>query len=378
MNPLLVIFGIVALALYFLPTIVGASRRAPRFGTILLINLFFGWSLLPWIFAMWMAFRSDPVRPIGAMPQAPRQTQAGNNAALNGRRCTECGRALSPEDPFLYICGVCRYGGDGTITRSLQGAAVAGIREWQDDKTVGPSEISPSGGSLERHFSGTKSNGFSLREQMRFAGVESIDHFYELLVALRSDPSELRRLADAVASIPADDDLGRVLARLMFAASYVPAPPFSEAGPRILAALEIANVPRPGGFIDGMPAARFSVLVPLAGIDGARANGLANACIESLGLIGSVWGNDLPPEQMPGGGARGRCWVVAGILLYLAEMLDGSLRGAPAVTESLQGGTVLSPRQEVQQLWTIGRRWAAANGVDFDSYVINHLGIDDG
>lgn len=83
MNPLLVIFGIFVLALYFLPTIVGASRRAPRFGMILLINLFFGWSLLPWIFAMWMAFRSDPVRPIGAMPQAPRLTQAGNSASNN-------------------------------------------------------------------------------------------------------------------------------------------------------------------------------------------------------------------------------------------------------------------------------------------------------
>jgi len=206
MNPLLVIFlvifGIVVLALYFLPTIVGANRRAPRFGTILLINLFFGWSLLPWIFAMWMAFRSDPVRPIGAMPQAPRLAQAGNsasnNAALNGRRCTKCGRTSSPEDPFFYICGVCQHGGDGTITRSLQGSAGRGTRYPSPAQSGGSTNNSTDGpNKTSSHPSPGKPDGVSLVCELYLLWLDNGDHDMPVDPFVRKHYTELARMHPA-------------------------------------------------------------------------------------------------------------------------------------------------------------------------------------
>jgi hypothetical protein len=47
-------------ALYFLPTIVGAVRKVPNLGSVVVINVFLGWSLIGWVVAMAMAARSTP------------------------------------------------------------------------------------------------------------------------------------------------------------------------------------------------------------------------------------------------------------------------------------------------------------------------------
>lgn len=47
-------------AMYFIPTIVGAIRKVPNIGSVIVINLFLGWTLIGWVVALAMAARSVP------------------------------------------------------------------------------------------------------------------------------------------------------------------------------------------------------------------------------------------------------------------------------------------------------------------------------
>ena len=53
--------GILFLAcMYFIPIIVGAIRKVPNIGSVIVINLFLGWTLIGWVVALAMAARSVP------------------------------------------------------------------------------------------------------------------------------------------------------------------------------------------------------------------------------------------------------------------------------------------------------------------------------
>ena len=54
---------IVAIAAYWVPAIVAAARKVPNVGTIVVINLFLGWTVIGWIVALAMAFRDPAARP---------------------------------------------------------------------------------------------------------------------------------------------------------------------------------------------------------------------------------------------------------------------------------------------------------------------------
>ncbi|HVN59976.1 MAG TPA: superinfection immunity protein [Gaiellaceae bacterium] len=53
---------IMALGLYFLPTIIGAVRHVPNMGSVIVVNLFLGWTFVGWVIALAMAARSVPAR----------------------------------------------------------------------------------------------------------------------------------------------------------------------------------------------------------------------------------------------------------------------------------------------------------------------------
>jgi hypothetical protein len=57
---LLITAGVVALAIYLLPSIVG--RRKWNAGSIRWINLLFGWTVIGWVVAMFWAMKSDAGR----------------------------------------------------------------------------------------------------------------------------------------------------------------------------------------------------------------------------------------------------------------------------------------------------------------------------
>jgi hypothetical protein len=53
---LLAILAIVALAIYFLPTTIARKRGLATTGALFWVNLFFGWTLIGWLFCiLWAA-----------------------------------------------------------------------------------------------------------------------------------------------------------------------------------------------------------------------------------------------------------------------------------------------------------------------------------
>lgn len=50
--------------LYFLPTIIGKARGVPNLGSIAVINIFLGFTLVGWVVALAMAARTVPQRSI--------------------------------------------------------------------------------------------------------------------------------------------------------------------------------------------------------------------------------------------------------------------------------------------------------------------------
>lgn len=61
-----VIYGIVAVVLYWLPSLTAWRRRARNVGSIVVVN-FFGFLVVPWIIALAMAM-ADPRREPPASP----------------------------------------------------------------------------------------------------------------------------------------------------------------------------------------------------------------------------------------------------------------------------------------------------------------------
>jgi len=50
-----IMFGGVAVAAYFLPTIVAANRHHHNLGAIAVVNIFLGWTFIGWVVALAMA-----------------------------------------------------------------------------------------------------------------------------------------------------------------------------------------------------------------------------------------------------------------------------------------------------------------------------------
>lgn len=220
-------------------------------------------------------------------------------------------------------------------------------------------------------FSGRSSGSeFSLKEQMSSIGIKSVDDLYTKLSKAKKKGPELGKLADSLASISEDDDLVCVLARLMYACSYVPGISVSEEINGLSASLELAGIRSP----DDKRVALAAVRVVVQGIQMARENRLGNTCINALALIGEIWANDLPDGMKSAGGTQGRGWVSAAVLLYLAEVVGSSKEAAEVVAESLQGGNAPSFREQVRMLGHFGRAYAEVNGIDYDKFVERHVG----
>jgi uncharacterized paraquat-inducible protein A len=68
----LLIFGAI---LYFIPTIVATSRRVRNAGSVVVVNLFLGWTLIGWVVALAMSVRTvDRGNEIGDWETPPQRT----------------------------------------------------------------------------------------------------------------------------------------------------------------------------------------------------------------------------------------------------------------------------------------------------------------
>jgi len=54
-----VVFGAV---LYLLPSIVAVTRKVPNSGSVIVINVFLGWTFIGWVVALAMAVRTKPAQ----------------------------------------------------------------------------------------------------------------------------------------------------------------------------------------------------------------------------------------------------------------------------------------------------------------------------
>lgn len=54
---------VVIVLAYFLPTVIAFVRGVPNKGSVLVLNLFLGWTLVGWVVALAMAARSNQQRP---------------------------------------------------------------------------------------------------------------------------------------------------------------------------------------------------------------------------------------------------------------------------------------------------------------------------
>lgn len=60
--------------LYFLPSLIAVVRHVPSVGSVIVVNLFFGWTFVGWVISLAMAFRSahpPPAQPVYWAPPPP-------------------------------------------------------------------------------------------------------------------------------------------------------------------------------------------------------------------------------------------------------------------------------------------------------------------
>jgi hypothetical protein len=51
---------LIAFALYFVPLVIALMRKVPHLGSVIVINVFLGWTIIGWVVALAMACRSKP------------------------------------------------------------------------------------------------------------------------------------------------------------------------------------------------------------------------------------------------------------------------------------------------------------------------------
>src|SRR5215469_14054464 len=79
------------IALYFLPSIIGRSRR--NFGAIFILNLLLGWTIAGWIVALIWALNVDS--PVAANPAQPTCSACRTPIAADQNFCPRCGSRIA-------------------------------------------------------------------------------------------------------------------------------------------------------------------------------------------------------------------------------------------------------------------------------------------
>ena len=77
-GPETLLLVLLFLPLYFLPTIIALVRKPPNLVAVIVVNVFFGWSVIGWIVALVMSLRSTPkpqiVQTFATQPTPPPQS----------------------------------------------------------------------------------------------------------------------------------------------------------------------------------------------------------------------------------------------------------------------------------------------------------------
>lgn len=90
---ILILIG-VSLLVYFAPAIV--ARGKPQFASVLVLDIFLGWTLVGWVVALTWALKAEPTATQVTVNQGPAGT-----AVL----CADCGKYSNSGAQFCSHCG---------------------------------------------------------------------------------------------------------------------------------------------------------------------------------------------------------------------------------------------------------------------------------
>ena len=97
-----VVFIVLLLGLYFVPSIVAFARRHHNKSGILALNFFLGWTLVGWVVALVWSVSSTAVVVLSASePQRP----SAAISAEDRRACPNCAEMIRPEARVCHFCG---------------------------------------------------------------------------------------------------------------------------------------------------------------------------------------------------------------------------------------------------------------------------------
>jgi hypothetical protein len=98
---------LVVVALYFLPTIIAAARKVPSVGSVVVINVLLGWTLIGWVVALAMAARSPAVRAADSVVETAPSPLGGASStpAELYRECPFCKERMRRD---ASVCPHCR------------------------------------------------------------------------------------------------------------------------------------------------------------------------------------------------------------------------------------------------------------------------------
>jgi ribosomal protein L32 len=99
-GPIVGLFLVVlAIVCYFIPSGVAAIRQVPNLGSVVVINLFLGWTFIGWVVALAMAMRSRAHVPDESALQesgAKKCPDCAETVLANARVCKHCGYRFAP------------------------------------------------------------------------------------------------------------------------------------------------------------------------------------------------------------------------------------------------------------------------------------------
>ena len=115
----------ISLGLYFLPTIVALSRRGPNSGSVTLINLLLGWTVIGWLVALAMAVK--PKHP--QLPDLPRPPRGAFPRSDHGRK-PGLAQSREPEASEIEVNPTLPEGEIQASTRATSSAATPPPPAW--------------------------------------------------------------------------------------------------------------------------------------------------------------------------------------------------------------------------------------------------------
>ncbi len=100
--------GVAVILLYFVPSILARINRKREFGKIFLVNLFFGWTVVGWLVAIFWASTRDArtVEYVGPAARVPVTRSNGESVRWGTRECPACHDRI-PADAATCPCCRC-------------------------------------------------------------------------------------------------------------------------------------------------------------------------------------------------------------------------------------------------------------------------------